>query len=194
MKWRACSRPEGKPDTPSCYAMTTAPRKTGWYTDKAVTSEQRPRHRESRQALRDGLADRKAEAYRDHESPARWLTIWRDWQANLIAQGFTPKHAEHTSNRVRRLVAVMLGSQAALIDHRKLAPKDRGDVARKTADAIAPARLSSLTREKVQDAIARFQAAGWSLQTCNHYRAGVKAFVEMVLRCPSTSGKTSCAA
>ncbi len=98
------------------------------------------------------------------------------WQADLVAQGFTAKHAEHTANRVRRLVAVMLGSQEALIDHRRLAPKDRGDVARKVAEAIAPARLSILTREKVQGAIARLKAAGWSLRSCNHYRASARAF------------------
>ncbi len=98
------------------------------------------------------------------------------WQANLVAQGVTTKHVEHTSNRVRRLVAMMLGTKEALFDHRRLMPKDRGDVARKIVDAIAPARLSSLTRDKVQDAIAQFKAAGWSLQTCNHFRASAKAF------------------
>ena len=99
-----------------------------------------------------------------------------DWQADLIAKGFTAKHAEHTSNRARRLVALMLGSDAALLDHRRLAPSDRGDVARKIAAAIAQARLSDLTRQKVQDAIAQFQGAGSSLQTCNHYRAAIRAF------------------
>ena len=44
------------------------------------------------------------------------------WQADLLAQGHTAKHAEQQSNRVRRLVAVMFGSPDALIDHRKLKP------------------------------------------------------------------------
>ncbi len=152
-------------------------RKKAGYTDKQKSEQLANKLETEARRVRDGLADRKAESYRDHD--ARPLADHlADWQANLIAQGFTPKHAEHTSNRVRRLVAVMLGSQAALVDHRKLAPKDRGDVARKIVDAIAPARLSGLTSERVQDAIARFQAAGWSLQTCNHYRASVKAFAK----------------
>jgi integrase len=125
--------------------------------------------------IRSGYIDTKDAAYRFHEIGP--LTEHIDaWQANLVAQGSTTKHAEHTSNRFRRLVAMMLGAKEALVDHRRLLPNDRGDVARKIVDAIAPARLSSLTRDKVQDAIARFKAAGWSLQTCNHYRASAKAF------------------
>jgi integrase len=125
--------------------------------------------------IRSGYIDTKDAAYRFYET--RPLTEHIDaWQANLIAQGSTTKHAEHTSNRFRRLVAMMLGAKEALIDHRRLLPKDRGDVARRIADAIEPARLSNLTRDKVQDAIAQFKTAGWSLQTCNHYRASAKAF------------------
>ena len=125
--------------------------------------------------IRSGYIDTKDAAYRFYE--IRPLTEHIDaWQANLVAKGSTTKHAEHTSNRFRRLAAMLLGAKEALVDHRRLLPKDRGDVARKMVDAIAPARLSGLTRDKVQDAIARFKAAGWSLQTCNHYRASAKAF------------------
>jgi integrase len=114
-------------------------------------------------------------AYRDHETRAlaRHIDAWQD---DLIAQGATAKHAEHTSNRARRLEAVMLGSADALKDHRRLVPSERGDIARRIADAIAPARLSYFTRESVQDAIGKLRDAGWSLQTCNHYRASLKAF------------------
>ena len=42
--------------------------------------------------------------------------------------------------------------------------------------AIARARLSTLTRQGVQDALARFRESGSSLQTCNHYRAALRAF------------------
>jgi integrase len=125
--------------------------------------------------IRNGYIGTKDAAYRSHETKPLAEHI-DAWQANLVAQGSSAKHAEHTSNRFRRLVAMMLGAKEALVDHRRLVPKDRGDVARKIANAITPARLSSLTRDKVQEAIARFKAAGWSLQTCNHYRAAAKAF------------------
>ena len=144
-------------------------------TDKRETEAMQANARAEAAKIRDGYVTAKDAACRSCESAPLTDHI-AEWQADLVARGSTPKHAEHTSNRVRRLVAVILGSQAALTDHRKLAPKDRGHVARKIADAIALARLSSLTREKVQDAIARLMAAGWSLQTCNHYRASIKAF------------------
>jgi integrase len=144
-------------------------------TDRRAT-EDMARAAESKAAkIRDGTADPKDFIYRDHA--ARPLAVHiADWQAFLVSQGASSKHAEHASNRVRRLVAVMLGSHAALIDHRTLKPQDRGDIARKVAETIAPARLSGLTRETVQDGIARLKAAGWSHQSCNHYRASAKAF------------------
>ena len=144
-------------------------------TDRRAT-EDMARAAESEAAkIRSGLINPKELAYRDHQARPLKEHI-SAWESNLLAQGFTPKHAEHTSNRVRRLVAVMLGSADALKDHRRLAPNERGDVARRISDAIAPARLSDLTGQRVQDAIARLRDAKWSLQTCNHYRASVKAF------------------
>jgi integrase len=144
-------------------------------TDKRETEGMLADARAEAAKIRNGHVDRKASAYRANE--LKPLPEHIDaWQANLVAEGSAPKHAEHASNRVRRLVAMMLGANEALNDHRRLLPKDRGEVARKIADAIAQARLSSLTRDKVQDTIARFKSAGWSLQTCNHYRAAAKAF------------------
>ena len=125
--------------------------------------------------VRAGLADAKDLSYRDHEDSPLTLHL-AAWQADLVARGSTVKHADHTSNRARWLVAVILGSAEAMNDHRLLKPEDQGTVAKKIAEAIDPARLSSLTREKAQDAIARLQSAGWSLQTCNHYRASIRAF------------------
>jgi integrase len=125
--------------------------------------------------LKSGYIDIKDKYARDHEA-RRLVGHVADWQADLVAQGHTAKHAEHTSNRVRRLVAIVFGSPAALIDHRNLKPAERGSVAQKIATAIAPARFSDLTRPKIQEAIAKLRDSGWSLQTCNHYRASVKAF------------------
>jgi integrase len=113
------------------------------YTDADGVQRERPGCRDKRQTeamladalaetakIRSGYIDTKDPAYRFHE--IRPLTEHIDaWQANLVAQGSTTKHAEHTSNRFRRLVAMMLGAKEALVDHRRLLPNDRGDVARK---------------------------------------------------------------
>src|SRR5262249_16468760 len=116
-----------------------------------------------------------AEAYRDHEALSLAEHI-EAWQADLVARGYTAKHAEHTTNRARRLVTVVLGASPSLLDPRRLAPCDPRDMTKKLATGIEKARPSTLTREKVQDALAQFRAAGLSLQTCNHYRAAARAF------------------
>jgi integrase len=150
-------------------------RKATGATDKAV-SERIAHDLENTVALRrHGLIDPAAEKYRDNEIKPLAEHI-ADWQDDLVAQGFSPTHAEQTSNRVRRLIALMRGSDVALQDHRRLPPAERGSFARKIADAIGPARLSDLNREKIQDAIAKFKSANWSLQSCNHYRAAARAF------------------
>ena len=125
--------------------------------------------------LKDGYVDLKDVLARRSESRPAVEHI-ASWQSDLVAQGHTAKHAEHTSNRVRRLFAVIFGSPTALMDHRRLKPSERASVAQKIATAIAVAKLSDLTRPKVQAAIAKLRDAGWSLQTCNHYRASSKAF------------------
>jgi hypothetical protein len=150
-------------------------RQTTGCTDKAE-SERIANHLENQATLRRaGLTDRKAEAYRDHEASPLVEQV-ADWQADLIAKGYTSKHAEHTSNRVRRLVTVILGSSPSEFDPRLLAPSERREMTKRLETAIARARLSLLTRQAVQDALARFRDSGSSLQTCNHYRAALRAF------------------
>jgi integrase len=146
----------------------------GYRDKKATQALARDAEKES-EDIRRGRITPKDLALTSHENRSLADHI-ADWQADLVAKGFTPKHAEHTSNRARRLIAVILNSDLALRDHRRLPPNDRGEFIRKIAEHIEPARLSDLTREKVQAAIARFKDAGWSLQTCNHYRASLKAF------------------
>ena len=145
-------------------------------TDRRAT-EELARAAESEAAkVRSGLFDPKELAYRDHE--ARPLKEHVDaWQANIVADGSTPKHAELASNRVRRLVAVMLGSDFALRGDRVLKPKDRPGFVGKLIDTIAPARLSDLSTERVQGAIGKLKDKGLSLQSCNHYRAAIRAFL-----------------
>jgi integrase len=150
-------------------------RKKAGATDKAV-SERIARDIENKIALRrEGVVDLAAEGYRDHAACQLSEHI-AAWQADLVAKGNNPKHAEHASNRVRRLVTVILGASPTAFDPKRLAPDDRRGMTSKLVNAIASARFSTLTREKVQDAIAKFQAAGSALQTCNHYRAAARSF------------------
>ena len=148
-------------------------RKGHW--DKKTAQAMARKAEDEAAKVRSGLIDPKDVAYRGHEAKSLADHI-ADWQADLVAKGFTPKHAENTSNRARRLVAVILKSDLALRDHRRLAPDDRDKFIRKIAEHIKAARLSDLNREDVQYAIAQLKDAGRSLQTCNHYRASLKAF------------------
>ncbi len=75
--------------------------------------------------IKSGYIDVKDTVIRDHERRPLVDHI-ADWQADLVAQGHTVKHSEHTSNRVRRLIAAMRGSDVALQDHRRLPPNERG--------------------------------------------------------------------
>jgi hypothetical protein len=145
--------------------------------DKRVM-EELARAAESEAAkIRTGLVNPKDMAYRDHE--ARPLSGHIDaWQANMLSEGATPKHAELASNRVRRLVAIMLGSNHALQGDRVLKPKNRPGFVGKVVEIIAPARLSDLSTERVQGAIGKLKDQGLSLQSCNHYRAAIRAFAK----------------
>ena len=125
--------------------------------------------------IRAGLVDAKDLARRDHQARplSEHLTAWRDAMLN---QGDTPKHADQSADRVRRLVAVMFGAQPDDIDGKTMS-RSRQEQARDTIDRlVAKARLSDIATERVQAALATFRDSGRSAQTCNHYRAGVRAF------------------
>jgi integrase len=144
-------------------------------SDRRVTEELAQQAESEAARVKAGLFDPKELAYRDHE--ARSLKEHVDaWRANLVADGSTSKHAELAPNRVRRLVAVMLGSDFALKGDRVLKPKDRPGFVGRIIDIIAPARLSDLTTEGVQGAIGKLKDKGLSLQSCNHYRAAIRTF------------------
>jgi len=111
-----------------------------------------------------------------------------EWQADLIAKAFSGKHAVHTSNRVRRLATIVLGHSPSEFDPRLLPPAERNGMTAKLAEAIGDARLSCLTCESAQDAIAQLRDSGSSLQTCCHYRASARAFSAWSLK----SGRAYC--
>jgi integrase len=175
-------KPEGSKKYVIVYTDETGRRrKKIGATDKTMT-EQLARAIESQVFLRKhGQVDPKAEAYRDFQARPLVEHI-SAWEANLIAEGRTADHVERVTGRVRRLVAVILGLNAAWLDHRRLPPSERGKVPRTIEAAIKPARLSDLTRQKVQAAIAKLKDAGYSHGTCNHYRTAVKIFVRWCKR------------
>jgi hypothetical protein len=90
-------------------------RKKAGATDKAVT-ERIARDIENRVLLRrEGLVDPKDEAYRAHAT--RPLGEHLDaWQETILNEGRTPQHAAETTDRVRRLVAVMFGARPDEVD------------------------------------------------------------------------------
>ncbi len=80
-----------------------------------------------------------------------------------------------TSDRARRLVAVMRGGRLSDLDGKTLTRADRLTVRQRVAEMVKAARLSDLTPDRVQAALASIRAEGRSLQTCNHHRAAIRA-------------------
>jgi integrase len=72
----------------------------------------------------------------------------------------------------------MLGCDAALVDYRNLTEIQLKELPKTIEAVVARAHLSDMVRERVQETIARFQGAGWSLQTCNHYAGAAKTFAK----------------
>lgn len=125
--------------------------------------------------VRSGFVDSKTLAYRDQE--ARPLADHLDdWHRDMQAKRKTPKHADQYRDRAGKLAAVARGVRPADLEAGRKA-EDRERSARKLADTLRSARLSDLTAERIQSALATLRDAGKSLQTLNHYRAALRAFV-----------------
>ena len=151
-------------------------RKRAGYTDKKRSDRLANDLAERAREIRDGLADPKAEAYRDHA--ARPLADHlADWTKALEAKGATPKHIELFTGRAKRLVGLLAGAKLCDIDPPKSTKhKDLPGFDEALSKATATVRLSELTAERVQQALATLKAEGRSLQTLNHYRAAIKSF------------------
>src|SRR5262249_25287113 len=149
-------------------------KKTG-ATDKAV-SERIARDIENRVALRrEGLIDPAAERFLVHAGQSLLVHI-DTWTESLRSRGNTRQHIKLHSSRALRLLALIKGANLADIEPSK--PATREGVARATAalrKSAASARLSDLTTETVQKALARLIAEGRSLQTANHHRNAIKS-------------------
>ncbi|MDB5349209.1 MAG: xerC 3 [Planctomycetota bacterium] len=125
--------------------------------------------------VRAGVINPKDIKYRNHElrSLADHLA---DWRRDMAARGKTPKHADQFHDRAGKLAALVRGSRLADLEPgRKSAALERAAVA--LAATLSSARLSDLGPERIQAALARLRDAGKALQTINHYRAALRAFV-----------------
>ncbi|HKM53928.1 MAG TPA: tyrosine-type recombinase/integrase, partial [Isosphaeraceae bacterium] len=94
-------------------------------------------------------------------------------------KGLTRQHVKLHSSRAMRIVALIRGANLAAIEPSK--PATREGVVRAESElrnSVSSARLSDLTTERVQKALARLRGEGRSLQTCNHHRNAIKSFVK----------------
>jgi integrase len=125
--------------------------------------------------IKAGLIDPKALGYRNHE--ARPLAEHlAEWLRDMHARGKTRKHARQYLERAGRLAAMVGGAKLADLEQGRTA-EALVCSARLVSRALESARLSDLTPEGIQAALARLRDAGKSLQTVNHYRAALRAFV-----------------
>jgi integrase len=144
-------------------------------TDRRAT-EELARAAESEAAkVKAGLFDPKEAAYRDHEAKplSDHLTAWRDAMLN---QGHTAKHADQSADRVRRLIAVMFGAKPDDIDGKTMSRPEQEQARATIGRLVAKGKLSDVATERVQSVLATIRDSGRSAQTCNHYRACVRAF------------------
>src|SRR5262245_49356660 len=151
-------------------------KKTG-ATDKAV-SERIARDIENRVALRrEGLVDPKDEAYRTHT--ARPMVDHLDaYAAHLADKGRTEAHITLTISRARRVVALFRGAPLSDIEAANSSADELARAAAALAGWISPARLSDLTAERVQAALATLREEGRSLATCNHHATAICGFAK----------------
>ncbi len=124
--------------------------------------------------IRAGMIDPRDMAYRTHE--VRPLADHlEDWHRDMTARGKTPDHAKLFHDRSAKMIALVRGANLADIDPtRKFEAVARAE--RILADTLKTARLSDLTSERIQAALAKLRDAGKALQTVNHYRAALRAF------------------
>jgi integrase len=134
--------------------------------------EKVPRRRLLRE---EGLSDPDAERFADAGNKPLAEHI-EDWRQYLLDEDKTQKQADMNRDRLRRLVAVIRGARPKEIDGRIMSQAGLKKARSLIKQLIGQAPLSNLTADAVQGALAKFKNAGWSLQTCNHYRSAARAF------------------
>ena len=116
-------------------------------TDRRVT-EELAREAETRATrIRDGISNPRAETMRRHQLRPLMEHL-TDWHRMMLDRGLTTKHADLSLTRVRTL-----------------------------AEVSNIVTLSDLDPSRIQTGLARLRSNGRSLQTLNHFRACLRAFV-----------------
>jgi hypothetical protein len=125
--------------------------------------------------IRAGLVDPRELAYRDRGSVP--LADHLDaYAAHLGAKGRTESHIALSVSRARRVVALFRGASLAEIEAASSSAEGLARAAAALASWVAPARLSDLTTERVQAALATLRGEGRSLATCNHHATAICGF------------------
>ena len=121
-------------------------RKKRGYTDKRESDRLATELEDRARRIKDGLADPRAEAYRNHEG-----TFLSDhlaaFERSILAKGATPKHVHMTVQRTRRVL-----------------------------DLAKVRRISDLSLSKALDAVQALREAGLSQESINHHIRGAKGF------------------
>jgi integrase len=101
-----------------------------------------------------------------------------EWKKALLAKDASGQHVENFAHKVSILVALIKGADLGKVNPPHSA---RGHNAAQydqaLAKVVATARLSDLTAERVQGALAAIKASGRSLGTCNAHRQAIVGFV-----------------
>jgi integrase len=150
-------------------------KKTG-FPDKKRSDRLAAQLEERAREIREGLADPAAEKYAAAERKPLADHL-ADWKATMTDRSGTAKHVELSVDRARRLLAVMCGAAPGELDGKTMTRVQQAEVDVKIGKLIGDTRLSFLEPDEVQAALAAFKNSGRSLQTCNHYRAAIRAFV-----------------
>jgi integrase len=125
--------------------------------------------------IRGKLIDPKDTGYRDHAARplGEHLAEWRD---DMLAKGKTTKHAAQYHERAGKLIGIIKGiSLKELQPGRKAAALERA--AKKLASVLEGAFFTDIKAERIQSGLATLRDQGISLQTCNHFRAAIRAFL-----------------
>jgi integrase len=146
-------------------------------SDRRATEELARADEAKAAKIRAGLIDPRELADRDHE--AKPLAAHLDaYAAHLTDKGRTEAHITLTISRARRVVALFRGASLDDIEPANSSADELARAAARLADWIAPARLSDLTGERVQAALATLKEQGRSLATCNHHATAICGFAK----------------
>jgi integrase len=147
-------------------------------TDKRVTMEMAANAICRVARVKEGVVDEREYAYKDHG--ARPLSEhFASWEQALVARGAKAKHVDLFTARAKRVVALLMGARLADIEpYRSNQPVDAARAAANLAARVEDARLSDVTEERAQQALAALKKAGRSLTTCNHHKAAIKSFAK----------------